>query len=297
METLFKYYSRLDASYFLNPTIKISYIGKLNDPFESIVNNNIKNKMLDYDTSKEFVLHKEMEFYWLLNHIGIVSLTETPRNLLMWSHYANQHKGICIGYKSNYLDHHIHKTDPTLPVSYRPIKVNYDNVRYDPYIDSLQSENKSQLIKNSILKTVLTKGNDWMYEKEHRSIIPLSHHDYIQFNSNKKTFEYYESEFINIERMDINNGFKLKNITDIDIHMANNDNDLMYMLKINPESIVSIYFGCNSDHFDNCILYRKIKSNPSLSHINVYQTLASRERFELDIMPFIDDLDDYISRP
>ncbi|MFM5554386.1 DUF2971 domain-containing protein [Aeromonas veronii] len=295
MEILYKYYSKLDINYFLNPTIKISYIGKLNDPFESIVNNSIKNEMLGYDTTKEQNLGKEIQFYSLLSHMGVVSLTETPRNLLMWSHYANEHKGMCIGYKTNFLDHHKNKTDSKLPVFYSPMKVNYDNIRYDPHTDIFSSENRSQLVKKAILKTLITKGDDWIYEKEHRSIVPLSHHDYIQFNNKVNSFEFYQSQFNEIERVPTENGFRFKNLNEVDIQMVNGENDLMFMLSINPESIVSIYLGCKSDHFDNCILYRKIKSNPRLSHINVYQALASRERFELDMIPFIDDLDDYTS--
>ncbi|MDF2415655.1 DUF2971 domain-containing protein [Aeromonas sp. 1HA1] len=295
MEILYKYYSKLDINYFLNPTIKISYIRKLNDPFESIVNKNIKNEMLGYDATKERNLGKEIQFYSLLSHVGVVSLTETPRNILMWSHYANEHKGICIGYKTNFLDHHRHKIDSILPAFYRPIKVNYDNIRYDPHTDIFQSENRSQLVKKAILKTLITKGDDWIYEKEHRSIIPLSHHDYIQFNSKTNSFEFYQSQFNEIERINTENGFRFKNLTEVDIQMVNEENDLMFMLSINPESIASIYLGCKSDYIDNCLLYKKIKSHPSLSHINVYQASASRERFELDMTPFVNDLDDYIS--
>ena len=31
------------------------------------------------------------------NRFGVLSLTRNPTNLLMWSHYANEHKGVVIG--------------------------------------------------------------------------------------------------------------------------------------------------------------------------------------------------------
>lgn len=34
-------------------------------------------------------------------HIGIISFSQIYNNMLMWSHYANFHKGYCLGYNTN----------------------------------------------------------------------------------------------------------------------------------------------------------------------------------------------------
>jgi hypothetical protein len=34
-----------------------------------------------------------------LEKFGVLSLTARPQNTIMWSHYANVHKGICIGFE------------------------------------------------------------------------------------------------------------------------------------------------------------------------------------------------------
>lgn len=308
MDIFFKYYSGLSKDYFDNPTIKISPISKLNDPFESIVNLDIKKIALGYDCEKEFSF-REVNFTSLITQTGIVSLTETPRNLLMWAHYAKQHEGICIGYKSNFLDHLSDKADTKLPVLYRPVKINYDNIRYEPHRDSFPLNSEDELAKKVILKTLLTKSDDWIYEKEHRAIIPLTHNDHIQFinykiedidkGKTKKekediTFEYYKKEFVDIKKGNIKNTFTFANQCYADIHMTNDDSNLMYMINISPSSIDSIYFGSRTDNFDNCLLYRHIKSNPKTSHIKVYNANINSREFKLDITPFIDDLNDYI---
>lgn len=38
-----------------------------------------------------------------LQQVGICSFSKARKNQLMWSHYADEHKGICIGFKEEYL--------------------------------------------------------------------------------------------------------------------------------------------------------------------------------------------------
>ena len=136
MRTLFKYYSSLDRKYFIKPTIKISSATKLNDPFEKIVPKDLMECALSLLSSsirtrggeeerKNFIsAMNTINFMSLISRIGFVSLTETPRNILMWSHYANKHKGLCIGYRSDFLDHHRKEDHPHLPTEFEPLKVN-----------------------------------------------------------------------------------------------------------------------------------------------------------------------------
>ncbi|HYD58991.1 MAG TPA: DUF2971 domain-containing protein [Noviherbaspirillum sp.] len=87
----------------------------------------------------------------VLDETGILSLTTTWENILMWSHYGQHHQGICVGFHSE-----IDVFATALPVEYRKeLPVIY---RPDDEGDDI------------IGKTFLTKAKDWEYEDEWRII-------------------------------------------------------------------------------------------------------------------------------
>lgn len=96
-----------------------------------------------------------------LKNFGIVSLAESATDILMWSHYADNHKGICIELErseNNALGDH-EKTD----------KVKYTQ-RYPSLSSNILLDNEKF---NSSLKRVLyTKSKQWEYEKEWRTVKP-----------------------------------------------------------------------------------------------------------------------------
>lgn len=300
MNVLFKYYKNLPNSYFDDPTLKISSTTQLNDPFEEIIDDESMSLALDkYEDSDPVSIFckrdenllsvfNEVSFSSMIENIGIISLTETPRNLLMWSHYADQHKGICIGYKSNLLDHMADRSHPSLPVAFKPQKINYDNCRYDRYTDIFNGMDMIELRKNIVMKSLLTKGDDWIYEKEHRCIIPLQLHEEIKCMGDNNS-SHYKNELEDVIVID-EKTFKVEP----DVHSTFENNyamfcdDLMFTLKIAPSSIVSIYVGWKSNHAKNMELYDKISNDDRLSHIKMYQVMPSRTKFELNIMPFSD---------
>ena len=90
------------------------------------------------------------------NKIGIFCLTEFCDSILMWSHYANNHKGICLAF------------DMTIPEDAFNLagKVKYsDNY---PSIKDLSSAHFEKNTKN----TVFTKAKEWEYEEERRILRP-----------------------------------------------------------------------------------------------------------------------------
>ena len=295
MNVLFKYYKTLPKGYLDNPTIKLSQTSKLNDPFEKTVDKSLMDLVLErkpntgievkfINSMKDaFPFINELNFRGLIENIGIVSLTETPRNLLMWSHYADQHKGICIGYKSDFLEERS-QLDPHLPSSYKILKVNYDNCRYDQFTDIFSTKNINELRRDIVLKSLLTKGDDWMYEKEHRAIIPMKFHDQVVCTG-KNDANTYKEKYNFIEVID-NSNFKLNEVGKLNIHTIMDDEDLTFVMKIKQESIASIYFGCNSDIVECNEIYEYIMTKKELSHIKIYQTLPSKTKFELNFVPF-----------
>jgi hypothetical protein len=86
----------------------------------------------------------------IMKKTGICCFAGNPSNLLMWSHYTNSHKGICL--KFDILE------DPDFFVFPMPVHYRTDY----PHYNHLQ--NKDEIIKSLIL----SKSNEWEYEGEHR---------------------------------------------------------------------------------------------------------------------------------
>lgn len=129
----------------------------------------IDDFLLIFDDDIVFVINDILEHIkknLMTNYTsGILSLAQNYDCPLMWSHYADQHKGFCIGYDvSDNLFHDIHA-------------LNYEGARfittqqiYDMLFDSNESVRKSA--KKAIDEVVLlSKAPQWSYEKEHRVIL------------------------------------------------------------------------------------------------------------------------------
>ena len=97
---IYKYFSLERGTNFLNlPLMRISTSNSLNDPFES------EYARSDLKAIEE-IYRKKYENHWQaylkkFQDYGIISLTTNNNNLLMWSHYADEHKGIVIGFDIN----------------------------------------------------------------------------------------------------------------------------------------------------------------------------------------------------
>lgn len=86
---------------------------------------------------------------------GVVCYAEEPDNILMWGHYADCHRGICLEF-----DPHV----PSLDASSLVYKVRYQTQR--PILANfLEREDSSELAV-----AITTKADFWTYEKEWRAI-------------------------------------------------------------------------------------------------------------------------------
>lgn len=103
--------------------------------------------------------------YLLKNYeIGVLSLAKTFNCPLMWSHYADQHKGFCIGY-----DVSGNNSKDIYPVDYKGKRF----IRTQQIHDMLFGSNEN--IRNAAKKEIdnvilLSKAPSWKYEKEYRVI-------------------------------------------------------------------------------------------------------------------------------
>jgi hypothetical protein len=95
----------------------------------------------------------------LLDSVALYCLSSNPKNILMWSHYANSHKGFCIEYKPYCI--------PAIKLKYKKsiCEINlmdYVKTVFEPDIN----ETSGQMIED----VICTKLDDWEYESEYRLI-------------------------------------------------------------------------------------------------------------------------------
>jgi len=85
--------------------------------------------------------------------VGILSLTATPAHTLMWSHYADSHKGVCLEFctsEGSFFS--------------RAQSVNY--AQDFPHLEILRLINDADF--REATPWILTKSSDWSYEREWR---------------------------------------------------------------------------------------------------------------------------------
>lgn len=303
MDTYYKYTKFRSIEELLSATVRLSPPQILNDPFESRLNLEVENSLLnklsltDVDIEvedddsidehfKKNIIYKRI--YDSLNDYAVFSLSETPRNLLMWAHYADEHKGVCIGYKKDLFETIKNKTTTDLGIeSYSPVKVNYDNIRPQP--ESKESSREER--KKVIFDQLITKSDDWMYEKEHRCIIPMNWADKVIIPNAEETtvgfpLPHLLTTFIHNKKIERDgNTYKGTRGTSgmsLLVHLVGNDKNAIFLKKIDPKSIVSIYFGCRFDLTIKDEILNAL-SNPShpLHHVKTCQYVPSGHRFEV----------------
>lgn len=127
--------------------IKVSRFRDLNDPFELL-----GADLTDREERRLFRQYKKD----LDKHFGVLCFSRSWRNPLLWSHYANKHRGICLGF-----DVSKSQLREIKYVSGRPkIKPNH-------YLKSSEGRHETAV------DLLITKFADWEYEDEIRMILKL----------------------------------------------------------------------------------------------------------------------------
>lgn len=95
------------------------------------------------------------------SQVGILCLTERPDDILMWSHYAENHTGFVIGFdtdKTDFFKHKLHEPGEIGELR----KVNYSNER--PTVQVPYNEDSPDV------DIFFTKKEDWEYQAEWRIV-------------------------------------------------------------------------------------------------------------------------------
>ena len=83
------------------------------------------------------------------DQIGVLCLSEVQDNLLMWAHYADSHRGVCLQFKGEQF------LGTAQPILYQ---------RTRPTVNPIVHSHEEMLDRS-----LLTKSEDWSYEREWRA--------------------------------------------------------------------------------------------------------------------------------
>lgn len=147
----------ISEDYFHTATEVSKYYLKKISPAKRIYNNQIsKNKLkIDIENGSYYQdIHKRT---------GVCCLNQNPLNILMWSHYANHHKGFMVEFKFPKLLNNLFKSLG----DFYPFPVTYTTQL--PKITKQNRSGEKDAIEN-IESIYLTKSSVWSYEKELRVI-------------------------------------------------------------------------------------------------------------------------------
>lgn len=127
--------------------LKVSRFADLNDPFELLSVELEKNVRRKFKQWKKGFNEK----------YGVLCFSRSWKNPVLWSHYADKHKGICLGFDV---------PDNLLK------EVKYELRRLSIKIGK---DGEKGIIDEDIIENLLcTKFRQWNYENEERIIVPLS---------------------------------------------------------------------------------------------------------------------------
>lgn len=180
----------------VNKTLYFSSPDKLNDPLDcrfklKIKNpNNFSNKTQEIIKYSGWFLNEELDFflnkdanlrigdekrqveflhkfltYVQNSYIGICSFSTVFSNNLLWSHYSDEARGLCLVFDKQKLIESIKENSKNLNVKITPKRISYGGIK----------NIEIQLYKNGNLgysiEHLFSKTKQWNYEKEFRIIV------------------------------------------------------------------------------------------------------------------------------
>ena len=130
---------------------------------------------------KNFLISMTDGFQATVDKVGVLSLSKSRDNVVMWSHYAESHTGLCLGFSTG--------VDPAFFARCQPV----DYVIEYPNIEIIRDSSEKQ-----VEAFLFTKAIGWKYEEEWRII------DHKTGSGDKVFFEGALVEIILGANMDVN---------------------------------------------------------------------------------------------
>lgn len=215
-----------------------------------------------------------------LNKFGIISLASRKDNILMWSHYGDEHRGMVI----------------ELDEENALLKQRFDvDAERDLAHDVIYRKNRiNNFDKNRIFLPYIEKSLEWAYEEEKRIIVDNLHScDYWMYIFSSESdaesalsAKSFEGIRLNLcERSGRVITFKANDIVKpFDPNPLINCPKFMSMFRIPPEAIKSVTFGAYSDIESVKKVCEIIESKEELGHLKIYEAKLSDEIFGVEIV-------------
>lgn len=284
---LFKYVSNPDFI-LKDGYIRATQLSALNDPFEATYDKKgLKELARHFDdiSGKKIIAYIEEHKH----KIGVICFSETKDNLLMWAHYANEHKGALIGFfistgtmfenlikpinSSSFMEFGMF-TGQCLPIKYRKQPL-YKIDKFDRDYSNVTAEGEDRIL----FEIFQHKSDEWIYEKEHRITLKLEQADKVILDdvTRYKNIKWVNDMLNNKSMLEIDmNKCLEKDINDENkLHifleriedkinrsvygqlladLAKNNPNIIYLFKLSNSSICSIAYG-NKRDIGNIINY------------------------------------------
>ncbi len=314
MKKLYKFLS-YRSDFFKSPKIRISQRTALNDPFECLpaanqvadlydrIFNGFKQQGSDvrgYDKIGDAIRQSDESHYKytaLFNGYGIVSLSQSYNNILMWSHYSNQHSGIVIELDTSTigLDNQICHSGFIAQKSSLARPIYYSNDR--------QVQDNEKYSFDHLFDSYFIKSEYWSYEKEYRIVASLCDATEVEITTHnfKKIEElgyemFFDRNPIDQNRLKIhlnkNAYITQKNHTfgDNPDKMRNNilsnaysslaeDPSSLFLYEIPKNAIKSIFLGCCIESKNKECIINDLKHHGY--SCSIYQMKRHPDKFEL----------------
>lgn len=309
-------YVKLRKGFFKDPVLRASPRHVLNDPFEA--------EVTDWQLGDFYKLENQWfaeqaqfsnsgttdqcddESYWIdetINEYGVVSFSENGDNLLMWSHYADEHRGVVIEFDSSSswlinAEDGCDRFSPS-PLDHTvemPQLVKYQNDRYRFTLDDVVP-NRYEISGKRLIDTLFfTKGLAWSYEEECRSVLRLEDADIVRLDSKLPVEVGHGCDGVTISEegghvvYSFLPDFEIGDPVDV-----NGDGvrsklfswgrccaEHICLYRLNPKSIKSIYFGCRTADADIENALRDIGANSKFSsNLKVQKAVVSNDKYGL----------------
>lgn len=152
---------------------------------------------------KEVIKEEYDEIQNTANRFRVACFAETPYSMLMWSHYANNHKGFCIEYETpEYSDKNADIYHNLFPVIYTDKRTNLTSLSLNwKSTGTLSNDGLWDFYKYGLL----SKSLEWRYQQEWRLIS----------YDNLITDDTYNCQFFKIKKVYLGNRMSAKNRKEI----------------------------------------------------------------------------------
>ncbi|GIB61279.1 hypothetical protein VCSRO140_3541 [Vibrio cholerae] len=164
IKSLFKYrpVNEFTLDIIANNRIYYSKPETFNDPYDTeyFLRSSKRRHSNEHVENYDQIVNRYNERYRdIIRSTGILSLSQADDNLLLWAHYAEDHKGICIEFERN-PDNILGNDSSTKPV------------RYTQSYPSFERHVFMSAESSSVVHRILwTKSKHWAYEQEWRVIV------------------------------------------------------------------------------------------------------------------------------